>query len=103
MCKQSQAIALYHTAVDKVSNSLSSDTSIGSFNGITKTHLYTVLARPSKEQMVVSSIFNIAILDDITVSCVQLLLLLSVKESCTTTVHQPNLIYILFNFKRFCR
>jgi hypothetical protein len=52
--------------------------------------------------MVFFSIFNIAVLYNITVSGVQLLLLLSAKEGCTTTVHQPNLQCILFVL-RCCR
>lgn len=53
--------------------------------------------------MVVFSIFNITVADDITVSSVQLLLLLSSKEGCTTTVHQPNLQHILFDVKMLHR
>jgi len=45
--------------------------------------------------MVIFSIFHIAVPYDITVSSVQLLLVLSAKEVCTTTVYQPHLQSIL--------
>ena len=49
--------------------------------------------------MVIFSIFHIAVPYDITVSSVQLLLVLSAKEVCTTTVYQPHLQSILMFFK----